>query len=77
MSTAKRLECSPKDMDGEIHHLLDNFNEVLDIMDDEPSSVSTAVNLLTAIVQMSEELGVRPAHLKFRECYNTIHRQHI
>ena len=45
-------------MDGEIHHRLDNVNEVLDIVDDEPSSISTAVNLLTAIVQMPEELGL-------------------
>ena len=56
--TAKRLEtaleCAPNDMDDEIRHRLD---KMLDIVDDEPSSISTAVNLLNT-VQMSEELGV-------------------
>ena len=51
-------------MDGEIHHRLDNVKEVLDIVDDQPSSISPAVNLLTAIVQMSEELGLLDPNIR-------------
>jgi len=51
------LQCAPNDMDDE-NYRLDNVNAVLDIVDDEPSSISTAVHLLAAIDQMSEELGV-------------------